>query len=386
MRFYNMNGYDIIRIREVLGKSPDQVPDDVASVLSEHGYIKIDDMFVKGNLTSVHYPWEDILSYVLWKQRVAVKRRYPNVMEAARALGGLRSDSAAAIRCNVKVPLKKMFEMGFLVKLQAIPDYVTYCTMDFAKLCRRAKDRKMTENMVAIMGMVRKNKPLSRKQLFDTSPIGHRDTYEALKELNNGSIIYTDQNKRIKEVPDLDMAVEEARKEAVRLIFRSYGIFSAENLSSYMKYELPMRELRSILAELEREEFLVKGFLIEGDDTVHWVLKEDVERIDSVKSDTSIVLPPEDNLHTYLQSWIRQMLGGSNYSIILEGSKMIGSFRGKTKGQDIIIQEFIGEQKARDVLTRYLHESGLTMRNGGDDTVPDWEILDFYEKTHPGEV
>jgi ATP-dependent Lhr-like helicase len=387
MSFYGMMGYDIVRLREVLGKTPENTAPEIAAVLEAHGYHRIGDMFVKGNMVLDHYPWEDVLSYVLGKQHIEDRKHFSNVIEAVRVTGGLRSDAAVALRCRNRIPLKKMFEMGFLVRVQAIPDYVTYCSLEFAALCRRAKDRRVTEDMRQLVRMIQEGKPLSRNQLFDRSVLGHRATYDALKELNNATMIYVDQNKRVRLVPESPLSVEEARREVVRHCFRNFGIFSAENLSRYMKFEFSMKDLRNVLADLEKEGFLVKGFLVDGDDSVHWMLKDEVGRIGKVRMAEKFVLGPEDSLHTYLGEWIRQNLGGSYFSLVMDGPRMIGSFRGRIKASDIVLEDFSGDKEAREVVAKHLKGLGLTIRVPESvDTVPDWEVQEFYEKTHPGEV
>jgi len=387
MRFYHMMGYELVRLREVLGHSPAALPEEHAEVLRRHGYVRMGDMYAKGRMICERHPWEDILSYILSKQRIEASRRFSSVATAIKSVGGLRSDAEAALRCRMRIPLKKMFEMGFVVKVQPIPDYVMYTSMEYAALCRKAKGRKVTADMDVILRMIRDEKPMTRQQVFDRSPLGHRATYDAMKELNNGTFIYVDQNKRVRLVPDIEMSTAEARKEVVRQLFRNFGIFTADNLQRYMRYEMPKKELRSILAELEDEGFLVKGFLMEDDDSVHWLLSEDVGRIGTVKVQEQFVLSPDDNLHSYLHPWIKQMLGSSYYSLIMSGPRVLGSFRGKVKARDLELQELQGGAEARAVLATHLRSLGLTLRMpSAVDEMPDWEVQAFYEKTHPGEV
>jgi ATP-dependent Lhr-like helicase len=387
MAFYEMMGYDIVRIREVLGNSPQNVPEDVSSILLENDYHLIGDMYVKGKMVLNHRPREDMLSYLFWKQHIEPRRRFVNVVEAIKTNGGLRSDAAAALRCRNRIPLKKMYEMGFLIKVQAIPDYVTYCSLEFAALCLRAKDRKVTEEMKMVLDVIRDGKPMSRQQLYDRSVLGHGATTEAVKELSNGTVIYQDQNRRLRIVPDIPLSVAEARKAVVRHCFQNFGAFTAENLSRYIRGEFPMKEIRAILADLEKEGLLAKGFLVDGDESVYWIMKEDVKQLGKVKFTEEFVLGPEDNLHVYLAEWIRQNLGGSYFSVIMDGPSMIGSFRGRVKATDIVLHDFKGDKNARNIMTRYLKELGLTIRVDDDTgTIPDWEVQAFYEKTHPGEV
>ena len=387
MRYHRMMGYELVRLREVLGHQPDALPEEHADTLRQHGYVRMGDMYVKGNMICERHPREDILAYMLSKQHIGSSTQYPNVTAAIKAMGGLRSDAEAALRCRTRIPLKKMFEMGFVVKVQPIPDYVTYTSMEHAALCRKAKGRSVTPEMETVMHMLREGKPMTRQQVFDRSPLGHRATYDAMKELTGGTFVHVDQNKRVRLVPDVDMSVEEARKEIVRHLFRNLGIFTAENLQRYMRYEMPMKDLRSVLAELEDEGFLVKGFLVEGDDSVHWLLAEDVGRIGPADVGEQFVLSPEDNLHSYLHPWIKQMLGSSYHSLIMDGPRILGSFRGKIKSRDMELQELRGGVEAKAVLAKHLRALGLTLRMPSPvDEVPDWEVQAFYEKTHPGEV
>ena len=387
MRYHRMMGYELVRLREVLGHQPDALPEEHADTLRQHGYVRMGDMYVKGNMICERHPREDVLAYMLSKQHIGSSTQYPNVTAAIKAMGGLRSDAEAALRCRTRIPLKKMFEMGFVVKVQPIPDYVTYTSMEHAALCRKAKGRSVTPEMETVMHMLREGKPMTRQQVFDRSPLGHRATYDAMKELTGGTFVHVDQNKRVRLVPDVDMSVEEARKEIVRHLFRNLGIFTAENLQRYMRYEMPMKDLRSVLAELEDEGFLVKGFLVEGDDSVHWLLAEDVGRIGPADVGEQFVLSPEDNLHSYLHPWIKQMLGSSYHSLIMDGPRILGSFRGKIKSRDMELQELRGGVEAKAVLAKHLRALGLTLRMPSPvDEVPDWEVQAFYEKTHPGEV
>ncbi|NLI74583.1 MAG: ATP-dependent helicase [Euryarchaeota archaeon] len=387
MQYHNMMGYEIVRLREILGYQPADLPEEHAEVLRHHGYVCMGDMYVKGNMIIERHSWDAVFSYMLHKQRIDASNQYSNLSAAIAAMGGLRSDAEAALRCKIRIPLKKMLEMGFVVKAKPIPDYVTYVNLDYAALCRKAKGRKITVEMDTLLRMIREERPRTRQQIFDRSPLGHRATQEAMKELNDGTFICTDRNRRIHPVPDIDLTIYEARKEVIRHLFRNMGIFTAENLQRYMRYGMPMKELRSILAELEEENFLVKGFLLEDDDSVHWLLAEDVGCMGAIDISDQFILGPEDNLHSYLHPMIRQMLGSSYHSLIMDGSRIIGSLRGKVKASGVNMQEMQGGEEAKAILTKHLRALGISIHDSpSEEEMTDWEIQSFYEKTHPGEV
>jgi len=224
---------------------------------------------------------------------------------------------------------------------------------------------------------------ISREELYALSPVGRGRTQEALRELYMGSAVYFDRARNVRLVPDPEVSTGEARVGLFRLLFRNYGMFAAEEIVRFIKYRIPMKEVRGILARLEKEGLLVKGYFLEGDETLRWTLKEDLDRIGGDLAD-SFVLTTDDNLQSYLLPLIRSRFGHS--SIIFRGGQMIGAFKGRTRGKNMYVSEFVGDREARTVLNQHLRIMGLTLRKIGEQTIPDWEVQEFYEKTHPGET
>jgi len=383
MSFYKMLGYDIVRVKEVLGKGVEEIEGDLADVLTHAGYHRIGAAFIKGEFVPRSFSQEDVLGYVLWRQAIPEGREFENVLEGVKQTGGFRSDSAAYLRCKVKVPLKKLFEQGTLVRVQAIPEFLTYTTIEHASLYRKAKSVPMSEDMKSLMRILEDRKQISRDELYALSPVGHGRTHEALRELYMGSAVYFDRARNVRLVPDPGMSTREARTGLFRLLFRNYGMFAAEEIVRFIKYRIPMKEVREILADLEKEGLLVKGYFVEGDETLRWMLKEDLDRI-GVDFEDRFVLTTDDNLQSYLLPLIRAKFG--NRSVIFEGRQMIGAFKGRPRGKDMYIDEFVGDREARAVLSQHLRTMGLTLRKIGGQTIPDWEVQEFYEKTHPGET
>ena len=383
MTFYKMLGYDVLRIKEILGKGVDEIDGALESKLIRSGYHRIGSALIKGKFVPNTYRQEDLLRYVLWRQAVPADRNFENILEGVRKTGGFRSDAAAHLRCKVKVPLKKLFEQGTLVRVQAIPEYLTYTTIENASLYRKAKSVPMNEDMNSLIRILEDRRSISRNELYTLSPVGHVRTHRALRDLYMGAAVYFDSSKNVHLVPESSMTTREARIELFRLLFRNYGIFSAEEIVRFIKFRIPMKEAREILADLEAEGFLVKGFFLENDETLRWMHKEDLDRV-GTDFDDGFVLTTDDNLHSYLLPLIRERFGYS--SAIFRGSEMIGAFKGRSRGKDLFITEFVGDREARIALKQHMKAMGLTLRKIGEQTIPDWEVQEFYEKTHPGET
>ena len=380
--FHSMNGLDLMRVTEVMGVTTSDLEEEKLARFIERGYHLIGDFVAKGALVPEQFDWEELFGLVMRRQRIWDQKN-ENVMDAVNSSWGLRSDAEAYLRCKVHVPLKKMQEQRLLERVNIIPGYMTYTTVEAASVFARAKSHTMTEDMATLLRAVRDKNSLTREELYDLSTVGRKATQEAMRALHKTGQLYNDHRGRVRAVPESDLDRGEARKEVVRRIFLNYGVFTAENLQRFMLSEFPMREIREILADLEGEGFLVKGFLDRDSGSLHWMLSEELASI-GPRFDGGFVLTPEDNLYHYLRPWIKERCDGL-VSLILQGSGIIGHFRSKRKGNDITVLDFHGGREARSLLSDHIKAMRLTVRGEEPQVIPDWEIQEFYEKTHPGE-
>ena len=382
MSFYRLVGYDVVRVREVLGKEPGQLPAETHETMIKGGYVLTNGLYVKGRFIAKTFSREEVVSYAFRRQRVERSRRFPNIIEVVKATGGLRSEADAYLRSKVKVPLKRLADQGFLIRAVGIPEYMIYTTQEHASLFRRARSAEIDSDMKSIMRIVEESGSISRRRLFDLSPVGERRTKEAMHRLYHGTCICLDGQNRWRPVRESSLTQHEARKEVVRLLFRNFGLFSAENLARFMKFEFLMRELRTILGELEDEGLLVKGFLMNGDSTMHWMLASDVEKVGPLTK-AEVLLTPMDNLWFYLYPLVMERFGSWCY-VYFRGSEMAGMFRAYKKGQTLIMHQMEGDV---DLLTlrKQLRDLGMKITELGRDDEQDWETQDFYEISHPGD-
>lgn len=376
MSYYRLVGFDIIRLKEVLGKDVAEIDDATRQILEANGYLRLDGMYARGNLLGQQYSDAQLLSEVLRRQHVT--ERHPNAPEALRVMGGLRSDAAARLRCDTFVPLRSLLEQGWVLRGSGVPDFATHLTMDFAALCRRARATVLTEEMAMLLRIIDEEGPLSRQELLTLSIYGEGTTKDALRSLSKAGEIMIDALSRIRRVRDLDMTVPEARLALVRHAFRNYGLFSAEQLSTYLRPVLSMREARRILAQLEVEGFLRKGFLRRGSDTLMWVLAEDIGEIGPLATQ-DFVLTTDDNLAFYLYPQIRERFGGAT-NVIFNGTSIAASFQSRVRGKDIVIQTFDGGRDEKRLLHDFIRSLNLTLRESFEGDGTDYEIQDFYDR------
>lgn len=371
-------GLDMVRVKEVLGASADGVTEEAAQAMRAAGYVQLEGMWAKGGVP-VQFPRETMLRYAMRRQGLLPKEAYPNVLEGVKRTGGFRGDPAAFARCRVKVPLKRMVEQGFLYSITGLPETMMYTTMEMASLYRDAKGRELSEDAQAMVRMLERNLPMPRRAFFDRSVLGPARTQEALRELSKGTFIAYGRNNRITLVPPSGLSTREARLEVLRLCFRNFGHFTAENLSRYLRFEMPVRELRSLLGQLTDEGYLAKGFLERGSDAVRWVLREDLEDIGRRVADREMVIYQFDNMAHYLYDEVKERCGGMG-SLIVRGPQIIGCFRSRHSGKDLTILELQGGKPAKRVLSDFVSAMGWTFREDRSKEIPDWEIQEFLGK------
>jgi len=378
LAFQASQGLDMVRVKEVLGVSAGEVEGEAAKALLDAGYVRMEGMWTRGGVER-QFSREELLRYAMRRSGLLPKEAYPTVMEGVKRTGGFRGDPAAFARCRVKVPVKRLVEQGLLYSVTGLPEQMMYTTMQHASLFRDAKGRELSDDAKAMVRMLERNLPMPRRAFFERSVLGPSRTQEALHEMNKATVVAYGRNNRITLVPPSGLTVREARLEHLRLMFRNYGVFTAENLSRFLRLEIPMRELRSLLSELTDEGYLAKGFLERGGDAVHWVLREDLDDLDRKVADRDLVLYQFDNMSHYLYDEVREICGGMG-SLVMRGPHIIGCFRSKHSGKDLTIIDLQGGKEAKAVLKDFVSELGWTVREKSSKEIPEWEIQEFLGK------
>ena len=173
----------------------------------------------------------------------------------------------------------------------------------------------------------------------------------------------------------------DAIKEIARMHFRGFGVFSAENLWQFLS-STRMSVVRSILKDLEDEGFLKKGFFLKDDPTLRWMVAEDVGK-NIPRFLGSFVLNSQDNLHVYMRDHIKREVG-STRSVVISGTKIIGSFKGKICASGAKVEEFEGTDRAERVLKEAAQFVGMRLDSERQREDDDWDVSEFYIKVNPG--
>lgn len=380
MGFYRQKGMEIVRIREVLGKDAEDLDADVAGVLESCGYHKVNGFYAKGRFN----PWttgEDLIfATAMRRQGIARSSRLMDAGELIGVRGYIRGDQELPLRVKDSSSLKKQLDGTGALKTTLLPSYMGYASPRIASLYRAAKGANLGVPAKTVLGIIRRDGSSSKKEILADSPYSDDVTSDALSELVRASVVGQRTDSRYVEVPDSGMDRHEALKEVARMHFRGFGSFPADLLSSFLECRMP--ETRRILAELEDEGFVQKGFFAEGDPTLRWMISDDVGR-NLIGFAESFVLNTQDNLSLYLRDMVKREAGSAK-AVIMQGTNVIGSFKGKVCPSGAKVEEFEGSDRASRVLKEAAQACGVRLESQREMEDDDWDVSEFYTKLNLG--
>jgi ATP-dependent Lhr-like helicase len=384
MPFYNALGVEIVRVRSVSGTDVSQLPQETAQEFLSRGYSETNGMLVKGRLVTECYSKGELLAVTFSSQNLSESDKLANMDEALSKLGGLRSNAEALLRVRRFESLQRLSKRGIVVRGHLIPDRVGYCSQKDASLFRSARARDLSPDEKLVMRIVADQQPVKRERLLDLSPLGREDTVEAMKSLYASSRIYMDFSLSFVMAKRQKVSRENAWSSVIRRMFDLYGVITAEALGSMLGHEIPMREIRRALRRLEDEGHLVKGFLLRDSGILHWASKEAMAKIGSSEASEIVVIPPEDNLTQYLRASYRELLPETGRHAVFRGTELIGSFDGRVRKGLLEVADVQGGDDVHEAISRYSRRIGLALKEREEGRISDWEVMDFYQRTHPG--
>ena len=386
MDYYKSMGTDIIRVRQVGGKTVAQLEGPVLDVFLGRGYRVVQGNLVKGDFVANVFARKKALAYLIHKQHIPPADHFKHTLEAAAAMGGLRSDFEAGLRVNLFASTWRLVRGGVLISGLGIPEHLTYCVPSDILLYKKAKDRPVEPDMKELISAIPPYSPITRAELAQRSSLSKEAFSEALKKLYAGLFVIRDSKNRYLLTKSSDMPVADARRKVLRRIVDNLGLVTAEGLSAFVKHEFKMAEIRAQLKLWEQEGWLVKGYLVEGSDALYWMIKSDLEKVDSMDFSGRIVLSPTDTLTQYLSQEIREKFSIGSCFVSLDGTEMAGAFKATVRGGTLTVSHILGpgiDDTIRDFARRW----GLKVEYTDKEAPPptdEWEIITWYEKQHGG--
>ncbi len=380
MGFFSQKRLEIVRIREVLTKDAEDLDEGMAAVLESKGYHFVNGFYAKGRFE----PWttseSSLIALAIRRQGVAASDRVFDAAALLRRRGYIRGDQETLIRIRDDTALKTQLEGTGALKTSLLPSYQGYAALETASLYRDAKALELSEADRAVVGIVSRTGSASKKEILADSPYSQDATSDAISELVRGTVLAQGTDSRYVVVAGGGRIRDEALKEVAVRLFDSFGSFSADTLSAFL--ECRMADTRRILSELEDDGVLVKGFFMEGDPTLRWMRASDAGQEPLGFSET-FVLNTQDNLSLYLREYIKGVCGTTR-AVVMRGTEIIGSFKGKISASGAKVEEFEGSDRASRVLKEAAQSVGVRLESEREREDDDWDVSEFYSKLNLG--
>ncbi len=403
MGYYAASGTDLLRLRAINDVPALDLSEGVREHLRVAGFRRIADFYVAGPLDERRFPAALLRGMVLARQGVHPQHHFRNTLEAVRALGGLHSDIEVSLRVRAHQPLVRFKEM--LHQGMAIPEVLTYATEEDLQLFRRAKGRALDPEMAHLLQLLENHGAMTRKELRARANLDDRTFGETLKRLFCALYLVRDLRNRYISLaagsgglrggegmaPGGAPSVAEhemARATVLRRIVERFGVVSAEGLATYTKHEYKMQEIRTLLHRWEQEGWLVKGYLMEGSDTLYWALAAELDSLERYGGSGEVVLPNTDPV---VQLWGEEIRArfqlGSAYLVLKDG-ELVAAIKAHRKGGQLNYGEVVGDERGLETLKAFGRRWGLKTSPKEEETADadeeDWELMLWYERLSAG--
>ncbi len=373
---------DILRIREINSVPAGDISGDMLRVCESAGFSMVNGMLVHGDVVAGSFDRKRIMSLTLQKQHI--ENQFANSAEAVDEMMFLRGNYEAMLRVRHFISLEHDHKDGKLLLAQVIPDHAAHTDKRWASIFRAARTRKLSKVESHLLEIIESFEPASKKQIFHYSSFSRGSTQSALRSLMRKSCIALDGNRCYVAVRENGMSREAAIETVVMQLFRQFGTFTAEQLSRMMRPELSMRQLREMLCRLEEKGLLRKGYLEKGSDTLYWISAEDVNRLRRAAFSRNFIVTQEDRLVPYFHDLVKSSLDIGASNLIFRGSEIVGAFKGKIRDYEIKVDRFEGNEEAKEMLQDLAAEMGIIVRKKPVAAEEEWDVVGFYERTHPG--
>ncbi len=392
MTFYREMGIEVIRIRKVFGKDTLELDPKLMELFNAHGYHIVQGTLIKGDIVPRVFDKDDVMDYILMKQHIIPEFKYDTVMAAIEDRGCAFSDFEMGLRVKSFTNLRRFQRSGMLSAGLGIPEHFMYFTNKMGLIFKSAKKRTLDEDMISILNTMPENASISRKTLFENMDMGEDEFTDAMRRLYAAMYIIRDSRNLYMKVKGPEVDQQKARRFILKKIIASFGIVSAEKLAALTKHEYKMTEIRKLLRELEKAGLLVKGYFIDGDEMLYWMVKADFDAnlIGKYRFRGKFVLSPLDALSHYLHDEIRRKFGLGSCFVIFTGNKMAGAFKANKKGNVLTLYKFIGTDEERRTMRQFESIWGLRISEGKEEKTleeqdeDDWELMLWWEKMHGG--
>lgn len=364
VKFYSNFKIDVIKIEAVGNVPVEQLTETgnwIIEAFAELGVVVMEGNLVMGNLFLKSYTFEQILSYVLYKQHLHRDNQFRNPIDLIKAFGTVSTTPEIRLRTTEDTITLTAYAKNYdLIKAILIPARQMYTTREVMGLFKVAMRRRISPTARFLLDNMPTGFVVSDKKWFERTSMGRTVYLEKKKELIDALYVVKDAKNSFTVVEDApNVTKTEARRQCIMNIFDNFGVFTLPRLRQYVGSEFSLEELRDIVNRLVSKGFLLKGYLMKDSKDIHYMLMKDQALIENVKTYRKFILPPKDPMWYYLQDDIHNKFGKGDWYVIFKGGEIVAAYKGKEGGETFKVDKYAGEERYQFMVERWIWRKGL---------------------------
>ncbi len=290
----------------------------VSSVKTESkGYKKIGNYYVYGNVSDRIYPLSQVISYLLWKNRVVPGRKLKTPVDVAQFLGVIHSDFEL-VRAYRKIDLSKYYKSELVYEMADLLGNRGYGTLDTASLFQAIKSVGLEHNMKVVYEIMRKKRKATLSEILLESPLGTERTESALAALYSGNYVVKYSYGYV--FVDRKYSREFAMKKLFEKLVDMFGFITINAIIEFFGGYAGCYEILDLMKNID-----MNAGMYLNDGRIYYAFEEELE--DTPEYDLPVVLAPRDPLAILLRNIFPQPFEGY---VVVKGN-IVGSVKATGK-------------------------------------------------------
>ena len=276
--------------------------------------------------------------------------RMPNETSALTSISEIRDDFALRGRCEMyRVDLKSMAASERLHTGINLRNHNTYAPLNYFQKLLSIRDTDLydlqgvdEDNYDSLLEALEFFDKNSDPKLFmDRNDMKRSEFRKLIRPLiRNGYIIqdYREGFKTVNKVPGIELW--DLKKKFLKDLLDQFPTITLKQFSKLAGPSFKPEELKSVLFDLESENLLIKGFLIDDLNEVCWGRKDELEKSKTISPMRDFVLPPSDPLNPYFSDICRQRFGFGTAYLVFHNGEPVAAFKANTRNATIDVTDW----------------------------------------------
>jgi len=261
---------------------------------------KVGGFYLSESLSNKIFSKRQVLSYLLWKNRLATGRKLKTPQEVVNFILFAHSDFEM-IRAYRNIALDKYFKSELIYEITDMNGERAYATLDTAAMLQAIKSKSISKNAQILYRLFKEQRKLKLGELARDSPLGIERTNRALIELMDGNYVAHYPSGYI--IVNSQYSRAQAKKKMIKKIVDMFGFFSLDFIENFTGQYIPCHEVTDILNGMSMR----KGVYL-NNGTLYYALENEINNVEYF--DEPVVLEQKDPLARLIRSIYPQKLDG----------------------------------------------------------------------------